>query len=83
MKKGLTILKRNNKLLATIIVIMMLVGLGFIMKSDSITSYYFYKGQPFQLNLKTDMLFIKINKNLKTAESFSSFISQFPEISAK
>ena len=83
MKKGITLLKRNNKLLAIFLTAVILIGFGFIMKSDSITKFYIYKGKPFKLNLKSDLLFIKINKNLKSTESFSNLISQFPEISAK
>ncbi|MCX7877284.1 MAG: S8 family serine peptidase, partial [Ignavibacteria bacterium] len=43
---------------------------------DRITSFYYYKGQPFNLTLKNDRLFIKLNKEL-SEQSFRQMISSY------
>lgn len=43
--------------------------------STAITKFYYYKGQPFNLTLKSDMLFIKLNKELNESQ-FNSLVSQ-------
>lgn len=37
-------------------------------QSDKITSFYYYKNQPFNLTLKSDRLFIKLNKEMAQAD---------------
>jgi len=44
-------------------------------KEGAITGYYYYKGQPFNLTLKTDMIFVKTKSSL-TQASLSSFVNQ-------
>ncbi len=48
-------------------------------KSD-ITKFYYYQGQPFQLTLKTDMLFVKLNKELSENE-FRTVIAPLGNVS--
>jgi subtilisin family serine protease/subtilisin-like proprotein convertase family protein len=40
-----------------------------------ITKFYYYKGQPYSLTLKNDMLFIKLNKELSESQ-LNSLVSQ-------
>jgi hypothetical protein len=47
---------------------------------SGITSFYYYKGEPFTLTLKTDAVFIKL-KNTEEQSSFNQLKSRFPEIS--
>ncbi|MGH2575554.1 MAG: S8 family serine peptidase, partial [Ignavibacteria bacterium] len=44
-----------------------------------ITNYYYYKNQPFYLNLKPDALYIKFEENV-TEERFRAIISEFNQI---
>ncbi|HPS65382.1 MAG TPA: hypothetical protein PK447_07405, partial [Ignavibacteria bacterium] len=47
---------------------------------SGITSFYYYKGEPFTLTLKTDAVFIKL-KNTAEQSSFNQLKLRFPEIS--
>lgn len=49
--------------------------------SNDITNYYYYKGQRFYLNQKTDMIFIKLKHEISKTE-FESMISSIGTIPA-
>ncbi|MCE1164519.1 MAG: S8 family peptidase [Bacteroidetes bacterium] len=53
---------------------------GFRADNNSITNYYYYKGQPFNLRINTDKIFIKTNEIL-TDNDIRSKLSSVPDIS--
>jgi subtilisin family serine protease/subtilisin-like proprotein convertase family protein len=72
---------KNKKLtiLLSLTIIVVLTVLGFKMQKSAITNYYYYKGEPFYLKLKSDVIFVKLSDNA-TSESFNKIIAQFPEV---
>ncbi|MDD5361229.1 MAG: S8 family serine peptidase [Ignavibacteria bacterium] len=72
---------KNKKLtiLLSLTIIVVLTVLGFEMQKSAITNYYYYKGEPFYLKLKSDVIFVKLSDNA-TSDSFNKIIAQFPEV---
>ncbi|MCC7158342.1 MAG: S8 family serine peptidase [Ignavibacteria bacterium] len=52
---------------------------GTELNMNTITDFYYYKGQPFKLTLKPDMVFIRLNKEL-TENEFKTIISPFGNV---
>ncbi len=75
-------MKNINFFLLILIVLSVVILPGFKIPQLSLTSFYYYQNISFQLILKTDAVFLELDKRIDES-SFDKLLSRFPELYVK
>lgn len=66
----------------TLFILPVILFTGWISSDNNITSFYYYKGQPFNLTLKTDRIYIRLKDNV-SPDRIPQIVSGIREISTQ